>query len=63
MRMPVLITIVLVLGMGARWPVEGALDYVTQRAGSNLDFQVLDYTPAATGEIFQVDNISIRIVP
>jgi hypothetical protein len=54
--MPVPSAIVLVLGMGA-------LDYVAQRAGSNLDVQVLDYTPATTGEIFQVDTISIRIVP
>jgi PKD repeat protein len=39
------------------------IDLVAGAAGSNLDVQVLDYTPATTGEIFQVDTISIRIVP
>jgi hypothetical protein len=39
-----------------------ALDYVTQRAGSNLDVQVLDY-PVTPGEVFQTDNIVIRVVP
>jgi PKD repeat protein len=38
------------------------VDYVTQAASSTLDVQVLDY-PVAPGEVFQTDNISIRIVP
>jgi uncharacterized repeat protein (TIGR01451 family) len=38
------------------------LDFVAQQAGSNLDFQVLDYKPAEPSEVFQVDNISIQIV-
>src|SRR5439155_5093540 len=35
------------------------VDYVVNTVGSYLDVQVLD-TPVATGEVFQVDNISIR---
>jgi PKD repeat protein len=37
-----------------------AVDYVTQRAGSNLDVQLLDY-PLTTGEVFQTDGIRIEI--
>ena len=39
------------------------LDFVTGAAGSTLDFQVLDYIPVTTGEVFQVDNIAIVVVP
>ena len=35
----------------------------TGAAGSTLDVQVLDYIPATTGEVFQVDSIGIRVVP
>ncbi|MBI3607353.1 MAG: fibronectin type III domain-containing protein [Nitrospirae bacterium] len=38
------------------------VDYVSLTAGSTLDFQVLD-TPVVAGEVFQTDNISIRVVP
>ena len=38
------------------------VDFVTRSAGSNLDLKVLD-VPVTTGEVFQTDNISIRIVP
>jgi hypothetical protein len=31
--------------------------------GSTLDFQVLDYAPVTTGEVFQVDSIAIVVVP
>jgi hypothetical protein len=39
------------------------IDLVAGAAGSNLDFQIIDYVPVTTGEVFQVDNISIQIVP
>jgi hypothetical protein len=39
------------------------VDYVTSCTGSNLDLQVLDHVPAAPSEIFQVDNVQIRVVP
>jgi hypothetical protein len=39
------------------------VDLIAQAAGSTLDFQVLDYAPVTTGEVFQVDNIVIGIVP
>jgi PKD repeat protein len=39
-------------------------DVVTQGpSGSTLDLQILDDAPLAPGEVFYVDNISIRIVP
>jgi hypothetical protein len=38
------------------------LDYIAQTGGAALDVQVLDY-PVAAGEVFQTDNIIIRIVP
>ena len=38
------------------------VDRVTQASGSTFDFQVLD-DPAAAGEIFQIDDISIQIIP
>jgi parallel beta-helix repeat protein len=37
------------------------LVHVTQAAGSTLDFKVLA-TPSASGQVFQVDSIAIRIV-
>jgi hypothetical protein len=37
------------------------MDYIAQRAGATLDLQVED-VPLVTGEQFQVDNASIRIV-
>ncbi|TMQ57334.1 MAG: PKD domain-containing protein, partial [Candidatus Eisenbacteria bacterium] len=37
------------------------VDYTAAVSGSTLDFQVLD-APVATAEVFQTDNISIRIV-
>jgi len=37
------------------------LDYVAQLGGTTLDLQVED-APTTTGETFQVDNVSIRIV-
>jgi hypothetical protein len=37
------------------------LDYVVVTAGSTLDFQVLD-APVVPGEVFQMDNVSIRVV-
>ena len=39
-----------------------AVDYFTQGVGSTLDLQILD-DPVAPGEIFEADDISIRIVP
>jgi len=38
------------------------VDYVTQAAGSTLDFQVYDQ-PVVQGEVFQMDNVSIYLVP
>ncbi|MBI3607787.1 MAG: PKD domain-containing protein [Nitrospirae bacterium] len=38
------------------------VDYVAAYAGSTLDLQITD-TPVTMGEVFQTDNISIRIVP
>jgi parallel beta-helix repeat protein len=38
-----------------------SLDYVVKSGGSSLDFQVLD-VPATSGEVFQVDDVSIVIV-
>jgi PKD repeat protein len=40
-----------------------AVEHVAQAAGSNLDFQVLEYDPVTGGEVFQMDKISSRIVP
>jgi hypothetical protein len=37
------------------------VDYVTTRANSTLDFNILD-SPVANGEVFLVDNISIVLV-
>jgi PKD repeat protein len=39
------------------------VDFIAGAAGSSLDFQVLDYVPVTAGEVFQVDNIGIRVVP
>jgi parallel beta-helix repeat protein len=36
-------------------------DYVTLAAGSTLDVQIID-APVAPGEVFQTDNVSIRVV-
>ncbi|MBI3607786.1 MAG: VCBS repeat-containing protein [Nitrospirae bacterium] len=38
------------------------MDYVAASAGSTLDLQIMD-APATTGEAFQVDNVSLWIVP
>jgi hypothetical protein len=38
------------------------VDYVVVTGGSTLDLQVLDY-PAVNSEVFQTDNISIRLLP
>ena len=38
------------------------VDYIAQEAGSTLDFQVLN-DPMAPGAVFQVDDISIVIIP
>jgi parallel beta-helix repeat protein len=38
------------------------VDYTIQIAGSTLDFQVLDY-PTQNNEVFQTDNITIRLLP
>jgi parallel beta-helix repeat protein len=40
-----------------------SVDYVAGAAGSRLDVHVIDYVPAAAGEIFLVDMIAIQIVP
>src|SRR5262249_9870988 len=38
------------------------VDFVTQAAGSTLDYQVYDQ-PVVAGEVFQADNVSIYLVP
>ena len=38
------------------------VDHVSQGVGSTLDFQTVD-DPVTPGEVFQVDNISIKIIP
>jgi hypothetical protein len=38
------------------------LDFVTQQAGSTLDLQVLD-APVILGDVFEVDDLSVRVVP
>jgi PKD repeat protein len=49
------------VGLSPAWQML-TVDHVAGAAGSTLDFQVLG-VPFAPGEVFQVDNISIRIVP
>ncbi len=46
--------------LSATWQLM-TLDYVTVRSGSTLDFEVAGY-PIVTGEIFQLDDVSISIV-
>jgi hypothetical protein len=38
------------------------VDYVVQASGSTLDFQVYDQ-PVVQGEVFQMDNVTINLVP
>ena len=47
--------------LSAAWQVL-TVDYVATTAGSNLNFQVIDY-PVARGETFLTDDISIVIAP
>jgi PKD repeat protein len=47
--------------LSAAWQILSR-DYVTTRAGSSIDVQILDY-PVASGEIFQTDTVSIQTVP
>jgi PKD repeat protein len=39
-----------------------SVDHVIGATSSTLDVQVLDY-PVGPGEVFQVDNITIRVIP
>jgi parallel beta-helix repeat protein len=46
--------------LSARWQLVG-MDYLSRAAGSSLAFGIID-TPVDAGEVFQVDNVSIRIL-
>ncbi|HKQ58076.1 MAG TPA: PKD domain-containing protein [Candidatus Eisenbacteria bacterium] len=46
--------------LSSRWQLVG-MDYLSRATGSSLAFGIIDM-PADAGEVFQVDNVSIRVL-